>query len=644
MTTGSLLSHPTSRFLSWLALCLTLLVGPGLVVAQSARVAAMPVDQPYPGVITVDVDLTDLQRKIMEVRQTLPVKPGPLTLFYPQWLPGAHSPVGPIGKLAGLRILAKGQVIAWHRDALDMYAFHLEVPAGVDTLELSFQYLSPVSDATGRVVMTTDIVGLQWHTVVLYPAGHHARAIQMRPSATLPSGWKLASALDEARREADRVVFKEVSLETLVDSPLWAGRYTKRVALDETGNAPVYLTLFADSPASLKASTEQIDAHKALVLQADRLFGSRHFKRYEFLLALSEHFSGIGLEHAESSENGVKPSYFTEWAKGAPGRTLLPHEYTHSWNGKFRRPADLSTPNFNQPMQDSMLWFYEGQTQYWGYVLSARSGLMSITDSRESLAQTAGWLAARSGRTWRNLQDTTSEPIISRRAPQDWRSWQRGEDYYDEGALIWLDVDTQIRELSAGKVSLNDVAKQFFGVANGRVQTLPYTFEDVVHALNTAVPFNWTTFLRQRLDSHDASAPLDGLTRSGWKLVYSDQQSEYAKTTEAARRGTGFAFSLGFDLDKDGKLTHVQWDSPAFRAGLASAVQLVAVNGFAYKPELLREAITRAKDGSGVELLIKAADRYRTVKIDYRGGLRYPKLERIEGKPDLLTEILSPLQ
>lgn len=643
MTTRLLLSLPCSRFLSLLALGLALLSGPSTGLAQSGSGAAKVADQSYPGVITVDVDLTDLQRKIMEVRQTIPVQPGPLTLLYPQWIPGSHSPVGPVGKLAGLRILAQGEVIDWKRDTQDMYAFHLVVPHGAKTLELSFQYLSPVSEATGRVVMTTEIIGLQWNTVVLYPAGPAARSIQMRPSATLPGGWKLASALDEAQREGDRVVFKEVSLETLVDSPLWAGRYTERVALDSAGSAPVFLTLFADHPASLKASTEQIDAHKALVQQADRLFGSRHFKRYEFLLALSEHFSGIGLEHAESSENGVKPGYFTEWAKGAPRRTLLPHEYAHSWNGKFRRPADLSTTNFNQPMHNSLLWFYEGQTQYWGYVLSARSGLVSIADSRESLAQTAAWLAARSGRAWRNLQDTTNEPIVSRRARQDWRSWQRSEDYYDEGALIWLDVDTQIRALSAGKASLNELASQFFGVEAGRVQTLPYTFEDIVRALHAVAPFDWSTFLRQRLDSHDPSALADGLTRSGWKLVYSDQPSEYAKNIEAAQKFTSFAYSLGFDLDKDGKLTHVMWDSPAFRVGLAPSVQVIAVNGFAYKPELLREAITHAKSGAAVELLIKAADRYRTVKIDYRGGLRYPKLERIEGAPDRLTQILTAM-
>lgn len=623
---------------------MALLTSPTLLLAQTDRAAVKSLTRAPVGLITLDVDATDLERKIMEVRQSMPVKPGPMTLFYPRWLPGTHSPTGPIGQLAGLRIQAKGQTIEWRRDTLDMYAFHLDVPSGVSSLDLSFQYLSPVSEATGRVVMTPEIVGLQWNTVVLYPAGHLASAIQVRASARLPQDWKFASALDEQDRDGDRVVFKEVSLETLVDSPLWAGRHTQRVTLDASATAPVYLTLFADSPASLKASAEQIDAHKALVQQADHLFGARHFKRYEFLLALSEHFASVGLEHAESSENALRPNYFTEWTKTAPRRSLLPHEYTHSWNGKFRRPVDLATPHFNEPMQDSLLWVYEGQTQYWGYVLSARSGLVSLADSMDSLAQTAAWLDARAGRVWRNLQDTTNEPVVSRRAHQDWRSWQRGEDYYDEGTLIWLDADTKIRELSDGKKSLGDVAKLFFGVENGRVKTLTYSFDDVVRALNTVAAFDWARFLRQRLANHDASAPLDGLHRAGWKLAFSDKQSEYAKASEAARKSTGFAYSLGFDLDKDGKLTQVQWGGPAFKAGLAPSVQLVAVNGFAYKPELLREAITQAKNGSGVELLVKANDRYRSIKIDYRDGLRYPKLERIEGTPDRLTEILSALK
>lgn len=644
MTVTSLVSRSCIRLLTLLALGLALLTGPTLPMAQTARAVPKPASQAYAGVITLDVDLTDLERKIMEVRESLPAKPGPLTLLYPRWIPGTHSPTGSISQLAGLHITANGRELEWRRDTLDIYAFHLDVPAGVSTLDLRFQYLSPVSEASGRVVMTPEIIGLQWNAVVLYPAGHDASAIQVRPSARLPRDWKLASALDESARDGDRVEFMDVTLETLVDSPLWAGKYTQRVALDTAGSAPVYLNLFADSPANLKSSTEQLEAHKALVQQADRLFGSRHFKRYEFLLALSEHFTGIGLEHSESSENGVRPNYFTEWAKSAPRRTLLPHEYTHSWNGKFRRPSDLSTPNFNEPMQDTLLWVYEGQTQYWGYVLSARSGLVSIADSMDSLAQTAAWLDARAGRTWRNLQDTTNEPVISRRAAQDWRDWQRGSDYYDEGTLIWLDADTKIRELSGGKTSLNEVAKAFFGVENGRVKTLTYGFDDVVRTLNAAAPHDWAVFLRQRLDTHLQPAPLEGLTRSGWKLVYSEQQNEYAKAAEATRKNTGFNYSLGFDLDKDGKLTHVQWGGPAFKAGLTPTVQLIAVNGLAYKPELLREAITQAKDGSGVELLVKAADRYRSVKIDYRGGLRYPKLERIAGTPDRLTEILSALK
>ncbi len=427
-----------------------------------------------------------------------------------------------------------------------------------------------------------------------------------------------------------------------MNSPMWAGKYTKRIALDASnGKAPVYLNVFADTPASLEATPEQLAAHTQLVQQADALYGSRHFARYEFLLALSEHFSDIGLEHSESSENGVRPYYFTEWKKGSNGRTLLPHEYTHSWNGKFRRPADLWTPNFNVPMRDSLLWVYEGQTQYWGFVLAARSGLVSTADSLEHLATTAAELETQAGRNWRNLQDTTNEPVVNLRAHQDWSDWQRREDYYNEGMMIWLDADTKIRELTQGSKSLNDVAKAFFGTEDGRVKPLTYTFDDYVKLLNTAVPYDWASFLRQRLDTRASPTLLDGLARGGWKLVYTDKQGEQAKASEMARKKTDFTYSLGFNVDKDNKLTGIKWGGPAFKAGLTESMQLVAVNSHSYKAELLRDAITQAKDGSGVELLVKYEDRYRTVKIDYRGGLRYPKLERLEAVPDRLTEILT---
>ena len=613
-----------------------------------AQTIPPPQNTPYPGTMSVEVDLTDLDRKIMPVRQTLPVQPGPLTLLYPRWIPGTHSPTGNVGKMAGLQIMANGKPVEWKRDPVDVFAFHLTVPVGAALLNIEFQHLSPVSPASGRVVMTQEIIGLQWDTVLLYPAGYFVSGIQTRVSAKLPSGWQTATSLDVARRSGDWLEFKPVSLETLVDSPLWAGKYTRRIELDvrhAPGKAQVYLNVFADAASQLEALPEHIAAHQQLVQQADVVFGSRHFSRYEFLLAISEHLSFFGLEHSESSENVLRLGYFTDWKKTSAGRTLLPHEYAHSWNGKFRRPADLWTPNFNVPMQDSLLWIYEGQTQYWGHVLAARSGIVPLADSFDSLARTAAWLDTRSGRVWRNLQDTTNEPLVSQRSPQDWSDWQRREEYYEEGLLVWLDADTKIREMTQDTRSLDDVAKAFFGVQDGRVAVVTYTFEDYVSALDSvAPPADWAAFLRQRLDTNTKTTLLDGIKRGGWRLAFSETQSEYSKSLEGAFKFTDFSHSLGFSLDKDAKFDGILWNGFAFKAGLTVGMQLIAVNSVAFKAEDLRAAITAAKDGSGVELLVKVDNRYKTVKIDYRGGQRYPKLERIEGTPDRLTAILSAVK
>ena len=658
----------------WVMPWFVALFGFATVPFVGAQTIPPPSNTPYIGTLAIEVDLTDIERKIMPVRQTLPVQVGPLTLLYPRWIPGTHSPTGSVARMAGLQISGNGKPVAWTRDPVDVFAFHMTVPPGVSMLDITFQHLSPVSPATGRVVVTSEIIGLQWNTVVLYPAGYFVSGIQTRASAKLPAGWQTATSLDIARRTGDWLEFKPVSLETLVDSPLWAGKYSKRLALDAPGvsplaiastplsisastsasapaaavasaKPPVYLTLFADTAAQLEALPEHLAAHTQLVQQADAVFGSRHFARYEFLLAISEYFSGIGLEHSESSENGVRLGYFTEWKKSSAGRTLLPHEYAHSWNGKFRRPADLWTPNFNTPMQDSLLWIYEGQTQYWGHVLAARSGIVPLADSLDSLAQTAASLDARSGRAWRNLQDTTNEPVIGGRGQQDWSDWQRREEYYDEGLLIWLDADTRIREMTQDGRSLADVAKAFFGIQDGRVSAVTYTFDDYVAALNSVAPSaDWAAFLRQRLDTNDNATVLDGIKRAGWRLVFSETQSDYSKGVEGAFRFTDFSHSLGFSLDKDAKFNRIQWNGPAFKAGLTVGMQLIAVNSLAYKAEDLRAAITAAKDGSGVELLVKVDNRYKTVKIDYRSGQRYPKFERIEGTTDRLTAILSSVK
>lgn len=602
----------------------------------------------YPGTLTLQIDATDLDRKIFRVKQGVPVKAGPLTLLYPQWLPGEHAPNGPIGQFAGLRISAAGQTLAWRRDPLNVYAFHLDVPANVPRIELEFQFLSPLGRGEERVVMTREMLGLQWRSVLLYPAGHAVTDIAIQASLRLPEGWAHASALEVERKSGALLEFKPVSVEKLVDSPVFAGRHMKRFDLDPegatAGRTPVFVTVMADKASELDAKPEHLAVHQAIVTQADRLFGARHFARYEFLLALSDEFGGIGLEHHESSENAVGLGYFTEWARRAGARELLPHEYAHSWNGKFRRPADLLTANFNTPMQDSLLWMYEGQTQYWGEVLAARSGMRSLAETRDAFAMHAAQLDAQSGRRWRNLQDTTNERIVEEtHSSGPWRDWQRGDDYYAEMLLIWLEADMLIRDLSGGARSLDDFARSFFGIEPGRITPLIYTFETIIAELNRVQPHDWAAFLRQRLDTNAPGAPLAGLERSGWKLGWAEQPSDMFKGYESYVESDDFGYSIGFSVGKGGKLRGVKWGGPAFAAGLTSAVALVAVNGRAYKAEVLKEALTEAKaDKAPLQLLVREGDLFRTVAIAYSGGQRYPTLVRIEGTEDRLSVLLAP--
>lgn len=614
-------------------------------VSASAYTIPEPVDQVYPGTIVLKVDATNLDQKIFQVRESIPVKPGKLTLLYPKWLPGTHAPTGPLNKMAGLKLSGNGRSLEWQRDTVDINAFHVEIPAGVSVLEAEFQFLSPLEKEQGRITSTNEIVGVQWNTVALYPAGYFARNITVQANLTLPQGWQLGTALDQAEQKGGEVRFKPINFDDLVDSPVFAGKYFRRIDLDPGAKVPVYLNLVADRPENLDAKPEQIDAHKALVKQAYKLFGSQHYKRYDFLLALSDEFSGIGLEHHQSSENGVRPGYFNDWSKSQVGRDLLAHEYTHSWNGKFRRPADLATPNFNVPMQDSLLWVYEGQTQYWGYVLAARSGLMSLPQVRDAIAATAATLDQRNGRSWRSLQDTTNEPSLNGRAYQSWPSWQRSRDFYSEGLLVWLDVDSKLRELSNDKRSLNDFARAFFGIENGSHVPATYTFEQLVQTLNGVQSFDWAAFLRARLDGNGPGAPLDGLKRSGWKLAYAEKPSEYLKGVEDRSKTSDFSYSLGFSVNKENKLENVIWDGIAFKAGIASGANLLAVNGRSYKPELLKSAISEAKGSKeAIELIIKNGDRYRTVRLDYHEGLKYPVLVRLDGTPDRLESILQAMK
>ncbi|HEX4039591.1 MAG TPA: peptidase M61 [Acidobacteriaceae bacterium] len=604
---------------------------------------AAPADLPYPGSIALLVNMTNTTDRVAHVHETIPVRAGELTLLYPEWIPGNHSPTGPIQAVAGLFVKANGQAIPWVRDRVNMYAFHIQVPPGVTSLDVDFDYLSPIRPQDGRVTMSHAMLDLSWNTVVLYPAGHFSRDIHLTPTVVLPSGWKYATALETDAQDGDTIHFKDTTLNTLVDSPLIAGEYFKRVDLSTGPDNKVYLDVVADEAKDLEITPEELQVHRNLAVQAQKLFASHHYNHYDFLFMLTDVVGGEGLEHHQSSEDGTRANYFTDWNAQVRGVDLLSHEYTHSWNGKFRRPNDLWTPNFNVPMRDDLLWVYEGLTQYWGNVLAARAGMRSEEATRDVLAGVAAGFEASPGRQWRPLVDTTNQPTIAERRPISWVSWQRTEDYYQEGLLVWLDADTKIRELSNGQKSLDDFAKEFYGIENGSFVTKTYSFDDIVAALNKVQPYDWATFLRTRVYQLHPQVPEEGFTQGGYKLVYNDTPPSWEKHAgaESARFGTSFATSLGFSVMQDGTLGNVNWDSPAFKAGLVPGMQLMAVNGEVYSGDKLKAAILKAEQGGAITLLLKDRDQVKSIDVDYHGGLRYPHLERVDGTPDRLDAILK---
>jgi len=627
------------------ALAIALVAGAARAYDRPAPDVPPPVDTSYPGTIAIHVDATATAQGIFRVQETMPVQPGSLTLLYPQWIPGSHSPSGPIDRLAGLSMSAAGKTLAWTRDKYDVYAFHVDVPQDVSALEIEFQYLSGRSEMQG-IEMTDRMLDLAWSNMSLYPAGHYTRGITVAPSVTLPHGWQFATALEQVALAGDTATFKPVSYNTLVDSPIYAGRYFARVDLDPGAKVPVHLDIVADAPKYLEMTPEQVQAHRNLVTQAYKLFASHHYDHYDFLYSLSDELDANGEEHHQSSEDGADADFFTAWKDAAPGRDLLAHEYTHSWNGKFRRPADLWTPNFNVPMGDSLLWVYEGQTQYWGFVLTARAGLWTRQQFLDALAMTAAnYERNRVGFQWRTLQDTTNDPTAARRAALPYRSWQLSEDYYSAGQMMWLAADAKIRALAQGRKSLDDFAKAFFGVDDGSFVTKTYTFDDVVAALNGVVKYDWAGFLRAYVDARRPPL-LDGIRASGWKLVYTDEPSEYEKQydsrNEPARHLYNFAWSIGLTLTKDGAINDVRWNGPAFKAGVTTGATLIAVDGHAYKPDVLRDAIVAARGGvAPIQLLLKFQDEYRTVPVDYHDGPQYPHLVRVDGTPDYLDQIVT---
>jgi predicted metalloprotease with PDZ domain len=597
--------------------------------------------------IRIAVDLRDAPRRIFHSRMEFPVAAGPLTLVYPKWIPGEHGPNGPVVDVAGVHFRAGGKEIAWLRDDVDMYAFHCEVPAGTDTLEVTLDFLSPTSAEgfASSPAATSQIAVLNWNLVLVYPKGAKSDDVMFAASLRIPAGWKYATALPVARESRGGVEFEPVSLTTLVDSTVLAGAHLKTVALGNNLDREHRINIAGDGEAATRMSPEQTTHLRQLVAETGALFGARHYRHYDFLLALSDNLTSFGEEHHESSDNRESDRYLLDADQLEAGMDLLPHEFFHSWNGKYRRPAGLATPNYEEPMRGELLWVYEGLTEYYGKVLSARSGLWTPEKLRENIAWTAAYLDQRKGRSWRDLQDTAIAAQILYGSRTEGSTWRRGVDFYDESTLIWLEADTIIRRATNGKKSLDDFCKAFHGGQSTGPKIVPYTFEDVVAAMYGVAPYDWRKFFTERLNSHGPGAPLGGLGNSGWAIAFSGEANEHERAVENARHITDVRFSLGLIVHNPGgeggdQVAEVIPGSPAALAGIAPGMRLRAVNGRRWTPEILREAIGQSKGKNGaIELLVENEDYFQTCRVEYHDGERYPHLERLAAQTDLLTEI-----
>ena len=620
---------------SRISLCgvLTLLLS-GIACAQQSSPA-----------VKLSVDLSDAARRIYHAKMEFPVKAGPLTLVYPEWIPGEHGPTGPIVDLTGLHFRVGEKDILWKRDDVDMYAFHCDIPDGAEKLAVTLDYLLPTKDESGGAPSASaEVAVLPWNLVVLYPQGAKSDDVMFSPSLRVPQGWKFATALPIQGKSGEETNFKTVSLTTLVDSPVLAGQYLKTYDLSPGETPDHRLNVAADSEAASVATPEQLRDYRQLVAETGALFGARHYRHYDFLLALSDYLDVNGLEHHESSDNRapertlLDPSIF-EWLGD-----LLPHEFFHSWNGKYRRPAGLATPNYQEPMKGDLLWVYEGLTQYYGTMLAARSGIWTQEELREDLATVAAYLNDRPGRTWRNLEDTAIAAQLLYGSRKAGSAWRRGVDYYDESTLIWLEADTIIRRETHGKKSLDDFCRAFHGGESTGPKLIPYTFEDVVSGLNAVAPYDWKKFFDERLYSHGPAAPLAGLETSGWKLIFTDKMNDMQRATESVEHTVDLRYSLGFTVkepggDDGGSIVDVIPGSPAAKAGIAPDMILTAVNGRDWTPDSLREAVRAAKNSNEPIALRLRNDSYAIdARIDYHQGERYPHLQRASGA-DVLAEI-----
>ncbi len=606
-------------------------------------VAAPLAAAPAPSPITLDVDARDCVRHVLHVREVVPVRPGPVALAYPKWIPGEHGPTGPIGDVVGLVLSANGHALAWRRDDVDMYVVHVDAPAGATALEVAFDFL--LTDRTAGYSSaasgTQELLLLSWNQVLMYPAGTPSDQVSVRASETRPAGWTQATPLAAASVRGDATEFATCSLTRLVDSPVLMGSHMRTVDLSPREGPHYELDLACDGPAGLEVPESTLVAYRRLPAEAQAYFGGWHHGTYHFLVTLSDFTSHFGLEHHESSDDRVAERTFVDPQLRLAASTLLSHELSHSWNGKYRRPRGLATPEYGAPMKGELLWVYEGLTQYSGWLLAARSGIRTRDQAVADLARTTAGLEQHRGRSWRPLEDTAVEAQVLYDSRDEWRDLRRGTDFYDEGTLLWLEADVTIRELTKGARSLDDFCHAFHG-GQGGPELRPYDFDDVVRALDSVAHYDWAGFLHERVDRVQPHAPLGGIERGGWQLAWSDTMSDVLSAREVENESVDESGSIGIDVGKDGRIVDVVPDSPAFKAGVAPGNALVAVNGRRWSKEILRDAIRATRGGTPVELLVTNGDYFRTAKLDYAGGLRYPVLRRVEGRPDVLSSILAP--
>jgi predicted metalloprotease with PDZ domain len=595
---------------------------------------------------TLEVDAREAARGIERAHMVLPVKPGKLTLLYPKWLPGEHQPNGPVGSLAELKFLVDGRPVAWQRDPVEMFAFHLLVPPGASSLEIDFEVDATQAGAAPNALRTSteSIAIIHWNELVFYPAGVQSDDMQVAAKLRTPAGWNLGTALPQASTSGDSSQFGPVSLTTLIDSPVLAGRHFRTI---ELGGAPlVYLHLAADGEAALDISPKHVAELRKLVLEATTLFGATHYNQYHFLWCLSDTIGFEGIEHHQSSDDRSSERSLIDDGLRHSGRisTLLSHEYTHSWNGKYRRPMGLATGNYDVPMRGDLLWVYEGLTEYLGLVLAARSGLYSPADAHEDWADLAAGLQIRKGRDWRSLADTATGAPISYSQSPEWRERTRDVDFYDESAMLWLEADVLIRTKSNGSKSLDDFCKLFYGPPSTGPKVVPYGFDDVIKALGTVLPYDWRKFWSERLNRLQPDAPLQGLAAAGWQLRFDSEQSEEGKGNDASMKHDNYLFSLGFSLAEEGaSVTDIVPGSPADLAGISPDAHLIAVEGRKYSKEILQDALkSGGNDVRTIDLLVQKDDSFMTLGTKYAGHGRFPHIERDAALPDTLTAILSP--